>query len=152
MVIKFLKKNKRQKSKFFNYNFLKKNRKAWTTVLEVFFAILLLVGVMTIILNNGNKGYNQDEEIYKEQARILKIIQLNDSLREMVLTENLIEISQFVNNNILEDLECDVTICDLNDDCILETEQETYVDSVLIFTSETGYKPKKLKLFCWRKD
>lgn len=130
-----------------------KNKKGWTEVLEVFFAIILLTGVMMIILNSVPiKKENKGEKIYLEQENILRDIQLNDSLRTEVLNESEENISKFIKKNIANYLECNVTISSLDNNSILEKDKEMYVSSVYIFVEGSNYNPKKLKLSCWEKN
>lgn len=148
MVIK----NKRQKNKFFSYNFLKKNCKAWTSVIEVFVSILLIAGIMTAVVNsNAIQKPKISEQIYKEQAQILKVIQMNNELRGKVIGGSLIK--DDINNLIPENLECETKICNFGDECNLETitDKEIYVKSVLITTDGSEYNARELKLFCWEK-
>ncbi len=134
----------------------KKNKRGWIRVLEVFFSILLLVAIMMIILNSQVvQRTKKGEEIYKEQALVLKIIQLNDSLRGDVLNDDVsAEINNTIGNTMPNYLECNATICELNEECTLNSlpeDKEIYVKSVAIFANNTDYAPKELKLFCWEK-
>jgi len=132
----------------------KKNKKGWTTIVEVFISILLLAGLMTVILNSGAvKDSGKSEVIYKEQARVLKIVQLNDSLRDQILNGNLNQVEQTINNTMPNYLECKAKICVLNGVCDLDIEidKEVYVKRVLITTNMVKYDPKELRLFCWEK-
>jgi len=63
------------------------NKRGWLKVLEVFMAILLLVAILTIILNNQDaSNKKKSEEIYKQQAFALRIIQLDDNLRGKIMS------------------------------------------------------------------
>lgn len=138
---------------------IKLNKKGWTTIIEVFISILLLASLVTVILNSEVvQEKTKSEDIYKEQVLVLKIIQLNDSLRQNVLDDTLsIGINNTIDNTIPDYLKCEAKICVLNSKCDLnslpsETEnKEIYVKTVLITTNNTDYNPKEFKLFCWEK-
>ena len=136
-----------------------KNKHGWTSVIEVFVSILLIAGIMAVVVNiNAVQKPKISEQIYKDQALTLKIIQMDDDLRIDVLND---EVSKKINDTIDETipdyLECEAKICDLNIDseCNLNSEaipeKEIYAKSVLITTTADEYKPKELKLWCWEK-
>ncbi|MEK6823439.1 MAG: hypothetical protein AABY06_00230 [Nanoarchaeota archaeon] len=131
------------------------NKRAWTSVIEVFVSILLIAGIMAVVVNSDAVQKPKiGEQIYKDQALTLKIIQLDDSLRQDVLNDYLSqEINNTINNTMPKDLECEAKICILNDECNLDAlpEKEIYAKSVLITATADEYKPKELKLWCWEK-
>ena len=129
-----------------------KNKHGWTSVIEVLVSILLIAGIMAVVVNiNAVQKPKISEKIYKDQALILKIIQMNDDLRKKIID------GTFVNSdieNIVPDyLECEAKICNFPDECNLDAlpEKEIFVKSILITTDMDKYKPKELKLFCWEK-
>jgi hypothetical protein len=140
-----------------------KNKKGWIRIVEAFTMILILTGVFLIILNK-NPSIDFSQEIYEKEKEILMDIQLNNSLRESVLSpdiENLpIELSGFsadlknkIDDKTPNDLECGAKICILDDECILSNsvEKDTYTQEVIITSTLSTYSPRKLKLFCWEK-
>lgn len=160
------KKDAQKRFRFSSTPIFSKRKKAWTEVLEVFFAILLLTGVIAILLNTGGivQDKKKSEGIYKEQEVVLKTIQLNDNLRKSILEAPvLIESTEpgfpvNVNdaiNSIPNYLECTAKICTLKDPCELYTpleKNEIYVKSVLITADIDEYDSRTLNLFCWEQD
>ena len=135
-----------------------KNKKGWTEVLEVFFSILLLAGVLTIIINmNSHQTNSKFENIYKEESLVLKEIQLNNSLRSEILNSPLGyvtgNINQTINKKMPSYLECLGKICVLNSECIADDlpEKEVYAKRVLITSDLNKYEERELKLFCWER-
>ncbi|MDP2672753.1 MAG: hypothetical protein Q8O84_02990 [Nanoarchaeota archaeon] len=134
-----------------------KNKRGWTSVIEVFVSILLIAGIIAVVVNsNAIQKPKISEQIYKNQALTLKIIQMDDDMRTSVFNN---ELSQEINDTIekMPDyLGCEAKICDLNvnSECNLETLQkkEIFVKSVMITTNGEDYIPKELKLFCWRDE
>ena len=141
-----------------------KSKKAWIRIVEAFTTILLITGVLLIVLN---KGYLPKEDIsqgiYEEQQWILREIQLNDSLRESVLSFDLnslpIEWDNFpqdLKDKIISktpgDLECIAKICNINEICVLSeiSDKDIYAQKVIITATLEKYSPRQLKLFCWR--
>ena len=133
-----------------------KNKHGWTSVIEVFVSILLIAGIMAVVVNiNAVQKPKISEQIYKDQALTLKIIQMDDDLRIDVLNDEVSKkIDDTIDETIPDYLECEAKICDFPDEeCNLETlpEKEIYAKSVLITTKADEYKPKELKLWCWEK-
>lgn len=140
-----------------------KNKSGLIRIIEAFVMILIITGLLLTVLNKGylSKSDNS-EKIYESEQTILRAIQLDDSLRNEILTlENLpVEWNNFptnVKNEITSEtpisLECKAKICNLNDICILneEIEKEIYAQKTIITASLTTYSPRELKIFCWEK-
>ncbi len=128
-----------------------KNKRGWMEVMEVFFSILIITSVLILALNAVATPEKKSEEIYKEQSKILKEIQLNENMRNFILEGNQNEINNFIDNKKPVYLECQAVICDFGSQCDLEEidEDEIYTKSILITANENSYNPKELKLFCW---
>jgi hypothetical protein len=143
---------------------LKQNKRGWIKIVEAFVAILLIAGVVLAILNKGyteRKDYS--EEIYEIERSILFQIQTDDALRDKVVGVGTLpiewddvnfplEIKTVINTQIPTYLECEARICELNDDCGFRTmNKDVYAQSVAITGTQTAYKPRQLKIFCWMK-
>ena len=148
----------------------KSNRKAsWIKIVEAFFAILLIVGVLLFLISKGYIGKtNNEEKVYRIENSILREIELDDDLRGDVLETTIpgdgqpASPSQKVKAKIEKRkpdyLTCASSVCDPQSACGLPSgegyppDKEVYAQSVLITaTLDKGYNPKKLKLFCWFK-
>ena len=128
------------------------NKKGWAEVLEVFFSIILLASVMTIVLNSHPiEKQSQSKATYEIEHSVLEKIQLNNSLRNKVIAEDNNSVFYSINETIPSYLECALNICEVGEGCLIDIEKETYVSSVIIFNNETEYSPKKLNLICWEK-
>ena len=143
------------------------NKKAWIRIVEAFIAILFIAGIALIVINN--KDVNEDDfslQIYDLELSILREIQLNDSLRDDVLSVSSVpaewEDTQFptsikdkISGETPSYLECTAKICSPENDCVLDEDMNinVYAESVIITVTTEGsvYNPKKLKLFCWEK-
>ena len=110
---------------------------------------------MVVVVNSNTiQKPKISEQIYKDQAFTLKIIQMDDTSRADVLNNQLsANIASTIRNTMPDYLVCEAKICDLNSECILDKtiNKEIYAKSVLITTDMVDYNPKELKLFCWRK-
>ena len=143
----------------------KMEKRGWIRIIEAFSTILLITGVLLIVLN---KGYLPKEDIsqriYEKQQGILREIQLNNSLRESILSFDSnslpIEWSSFpqdLKDKIISktpgDLECKAKICNINDICVLNeiSDKDIYAQKVIITATLEKYSPRQLKLFCWEK-
>ena len=138
-----------------------KNKKGWIRIVEAFVAILLIAGVLLMIIDSGSINRNDmSSQIYDVEISILKEIQLDNVLREEILSlsdgdlpVNWRDANFPANVKIkLEDripnyLDCEASICDTSDDCIVEyLDKDVYAQSVMI-SSLSDYR--MLKLFCW---
>ena len=123
----------------------KNNKHGWTSVIEVFVSILLIAGIMAVAVNsNAVQKPKLSEKIYKDQALVLKIIQMDDDLRGKVIGGTL-------NISDIGDIIPDYLECDLNNIPANLKDKEIYAKSVLITTNMEKYDPKELKLWCWEK-
>ncbi|MDP2628799.1 MAG: hypothetical protein Q8P15_02795 [Nanoarchaeota archaeon] len=141
-----------------------KNKKGWIRVLEVFVALMMITAVALIVVN---RDYKEKEDfspkIYSIEIGTLRKIQLDDFLRKEILEieELPVELKDFseilkseVEAGIPSYLNCDAQICEVNDDCKKEllTEEDVYVQSVILMANSETYKPTTLKMFCWVKE
>ena len=67
----------------------KKNKKAWVKMIEVFIAIILLTGAITLILHQNVFTGEVTEEINNKIDYMIKTVQLDDSLRDEILDASL---------------------------------------------------------------
>jgi hypothetical protein len=159
-------KNKKQKNqKFPSYNFFPKNHKGWIRIIEAFVAILLVAGVLLIVINKGDIGKKDiSSTIYDVEISILREIQLNDALRNDILsvtppvewndTNFPLSIKNKIIDRIPAYLDCEAKICFMDEICELNEypKKDVYAQSVAITaTLQTPEEEhlKQLKLFCW---
>jgi len=144
-----------------------KNKKGWIKIVEAFVAILLVVGVLLIVINRGDIGKKDIEsQVYDVEVAILREIQLNDTLRNEILSvtppievteENATQTWNKIEERTPGYLDCEAKICEMEKTCELEEypEKDVYAQTVSITTTldtppeEVGYR--QLKLFCWVK-
>jgi len=146
---------------------IKKNKRAWIKLVEAFFAVLLMVTIMGIIIEQKYSGEKDiSSEVYEQEFRVLREIQTDKTLRETVLGETPPistidtdpEFPLNIKNKIGEMpsyLDCAAKICLIDDDCYFpdivdEVDRDIYTRSVGIFADNTNTHPdpRKLKLFC----
>lgn len=146
------------------------NKKGWIRMVEVFIAIVLIAGVVSLILGERYSGEEDiSAEMYAKQGLIIKKIQLNDSLRNEIIPILIVDLPLSsmdlgfppetlarINLETPSDIFCYSKICALDDPCIAEELQEeadknVYARSIPIFATITDYSPKQIKLFCWNK-
>jgi hypothetical protein len=142
-------------------------KKGWLKIVEAFVAILLVATVALIVINrNVNQG-DISTRVYEAEISVLREIQLNNTMRNLILaTTPPIESDNtnfppLVRDKITERtpnyLICKGKICTPQDSCFLantaDIEKEIYAQNVIITvtSSSTGFEPKQLKLFCWQK-
>jgi len=141
------------------------NKKGWIKIVEAFVAILLVVGVLLIVINRGNIGKNDiSSQVYDVQVSILREIQLNDTLRNEILSvtppievtdEHVHETWTKITERTPNYLDCKAKICEMMEQtCELEEypEKDVYAQTVAITTTletPTEEQLRQLKLFCW---
>jgi hypothetical protein len=133
------------------------NKKGWVRLVEVFVAVMLIIGLVLIIVSNRDysvKDYS--EEIYESQFNLLREIQTDDSFRTEILNSVIpLESEDFSTNleekiDSVEGYDCVAKICDLNSECEREIdESEIFVRTIAITSSLNKYDSRQLKLFCW---
>lgn len=148
---------------------MKYNKKGWIRLVEVFIAILLLTGVLLIVSSKKSSDEsNFQVEISKKELAILRDVELNNTLRTEILSvdsanlpvewENFGSGLQNVKDRIIyltpKNLECKAKICYISQICLMEesSEENLYVESVIISADVNTYSPRQLKLFCMKKQ
>lgn len=144
-----------------------KNKRGWIRIVEAFLAVLLIGAVLVIIINqqNNSQQINPSTGIYNYEVYILRTIELNDSMRDEILTisnPNLpvgwgvfpLDIKNKITNLTLSSLYCQAQICLTNDTCQFELKlsKDVYAQSIFITATNNNYNPRQLKLFCWTKQ
>jgi len=145
-----------------------RNKRGWVKIVEVFIAILLMTGVLMLVLTREETS---DEDIsldiYQKQTELLRSIELNQSLRNDILSvsvpvgwddfdsSGLDEVKSEIILRIPDNLDCQAKLCIPDDACFLEglpSDKSIYVESVFIAGNFNNYAPRQLKLFCWLKS
>lgn len=141
------------------------NKRGWIRIVEAFFSLLLIAGVLLIVINKGYLGgEDASSKIYDLQLSVLREIELDDNLRTKVLeiNESLIpieddhskfpvEIISRIDERIPESFVCRSKICNIDVICELSkyVEQDVYAQKVAITATIDTYSPRQLKMFCW---
>ena len=139
-------------------NSLLKQKRGWIKIVEAFIAVLLITGALLIVVQKGYIGGRDiSEKVYEAQKAILREVELDDELREAVLSSKGSSIPLSISNLIEERkpdyLECEAVICDLDVICVLDNnlvDKDIYAQSVAIAMTLKSEKLRQLKLFCWK--
>jgi len=131
-----------------------KNKRGWVKILEAFFAVLLLGGIILAFLGSQNISSSKNgPKIYKVENSILRNIEINNSLRNEILGFDLSSSSPMSVSGILPVyLNCSATICTIGENCNTDTgsiNKNVYTQSVFIASNLTLYSPRKIALSCW---
>lgn len=133
------------------------DRKAWIRILEVFLAILLIIGSVLVILGRKAPETNVSDEIYTRQRQILDIISKNDSLRDDIIIGENTKVNQAISKLVPNSWNFTTNICDINLNCPNPVsadkiiDKDVYATEVLVISNLTYYNPKKLRFFVWMK-
>lgn len=132
-----------------------KNKNGWMKIVEAFVAILLVSGLLLVVIGDRQiKKVDLSPMIFDIEISILREIQLNDSLRNQILSigENSLPIvwAGFPIEKVPSNLECESKICKVGVLCSSEKypDQEVYSQSVIISADLQSFSPRVLKLFC----
>ncbi|GIU68663.1 MAG: hypothetical protein KatS3mg001_513 [Candidatus Pacearchaeota archaeon] len=138
----------------------KKSKKAWIKIVEAFISVILFSAVVLLILSEKSKPETLNEKIHNDQIFLLRYIELNDTLRNEILSaEPDLNWSDFQSdlpltyNEILlrspRYLNCEAKLCK-EEPCLKEDiiERDVYSESVIITSNLTSYNPRVLKIFC----
>ena len=125
------------------------DRKAWIRILEVFLAILLIIGSMLLIISRKAPETDISDEIYQRQRQILDVISKNDSLRDDIIIGNNVKVDDTISKLVPNNWNFTTNICDINLNCpnLIDAdelyEKNVYATEVLITSNLTYYSPKK---------
>jgi len=135
------------------------NKKGWLRIIEVFLAIMIMMGAVLIIMSRKSPVAEIDTDVYERQRQILEIINKNNTLRsEIIMTPKLNNnplINDFIDKMIPLSWDYSTKICDLNEVCSNPTNihyNNVYATEVLVTSNLTDYNPKKLRFFVWMKN
>ena len=118
--------------------------------------ILFIAGIFLVVIDKDTPE-DFSQEIHEKEQGILREIQLNNSLRENILSFSIgslpIEWESLPEGLIPSYLECKSKICKTDEDCILSepVNKSIYTQEVIISSTLETYNPRKLKIFCWEK-
>ena len=131
----------------------KLDKKAWLRILEVFIAILLVMGTVLVVLTRNSSAPNIGEDVYEKQRQIIDVISKNDSLRKQIIMGENLEVNNTISQMIPNHWNFATRICGLDSMCPLNLtevyEKEVYSTEVVITSNLTKYSPKKLRFFVW---
>jgi len=140
-----------------------KDKHGWVRIVEAFVAVLLVLGIVLYILDEGYvKKDDASEKIYETENSILSEIQNNAPLRQDILDANPLPINwallpasirNKIENSRPSYLDCEAYLCEIRSDCLFQgsLQEDLYVRSVVITSTLISYSPRELKLFCWIK-
>lgn len=137
------------------------DRRAWIRILEVFLAILLIIGSILVIISRKAPESDLSNEVYQRQRQILDIISKNDSLRDDIIINDNTRVNEAISKLAPNSWNFTTSICSINSmECINPAaesdtslyEKNVYATEVLVTSNLTYYSPKKLRFFVWMKD
>jgi len=141
----------------------KVNKKAWLRIVEAFFAIILILGTLLILLSRQDSSSQLENEIAVLQTNILSSISKDAAFREDIIqttppAPDLTEIKSYIEGLVPAWMNFSIQVCEPADVCPLQgvpleilANREIYSQNILIFATSDINNPKQLKLFMWRK-
>lgn len=138
-----------------------RNKKGWIKIVEAFIAIGLFAGLLFLVIENDPVREYEREFIEMKQNEILNGIQINNSLRNEVLSISNFDLSSndsafsnpltnYLSDNLFSDLNCYLKVCSTDMSCLLaeSSNEEIYAKDVIITSTLDEYSPQRLKMFC----
>jgi hypothetical protein len=132
------------------------NRKGWVRIVEAFFAVLIILGAVLVIMEKQIQQVDISDVVYEKERSILNVIVNNDSLREDILGGDMTNVNDTITQNFPNTWAFTTNVCNLDEACNENTpdDRDVYVSETLITASLTQFpegRSKRLKLFVWRK-
>lgn len=142
---------------------VKKSRRGWIKVLEAFMAIVLLLGMLIIVVNNINETQDNTSIIEKNNIKILRNIEMNSTLRTEIINSGVplnsssesfpTQLDNYLNSNVLIGTNCTLYLCGLYSECFVDyTDTESYSSSVYVFSNQNTYNPREVKISCYKNE
>jgi hypothetical protein len=132
------------------------NKKGWLKIIEVFLAIMIILGAILIIFAKRTPQADIAEEIYESQRQILELVSKNNTLRSEIIKtperKNNAIVNEFIANIAPISWKFSTNICELDSICANPINihySNVYSTEVMITSNLTDYSPKKLRLFVW---
>lgn len=134
----------------------KMNCKGWVRIVESFFAVLILLGAVLVVMQKQVDNVDISKLVYEKEKSLLIIIANNESMRNNAIVNKTDNIDVFVRNNLPNNWDFETNICNIDEICNRNTpdDRDVYVSETIITSNLTDYpggKSRKLKLFIWRK-
>lgn len=135
------------------------NKRGWMRIVEATIAVMIVIG---FVLTYTAKIKKADEDLTHIVTPVLEEIAESNSLRANILSDNpdFTMLNDFVDARITNPkLDYMIKVCNLNDICGLDSMPNNVagdvfaVERVISATPVQGdFKPKKIKIFLWRKS
>jgi|APSaa5957512576_1039674.scaffolds.fasta_scaffold09833_3 hypothetical protein len=143
---------------------MRKNKRGWVKMIEVVIALLLITGVLLLLASRDFvKKESISMTVYEQEALILREIQLNNSLRQGILTlsplpiewndfdsPDLTPVKEKIEKRTPTNLVCEAKICFMNQTCESPSsnKENIYSQSAAITSTNNLQDFRQLKLFC----
>jgi hypothetical protein len=136
-----------------------KSKKAWLRIVEASIAVLIIASVLFVMISRAPIDSNE-KQIRETQRFVLEQINKNNSLRKQILQYDfspppnpiLTELENSIREILPPNLDFDVRICGVGDVCGMSSypdRREVFADEILVTSTLTDYKPRKVKLYVW---
>jgi hypothetical protein len=141
-----------------------KEKKAWIRILEAFFAVILIMGILLVVINKNLPTKEYSKETYIQTKKILQEIEFNKNLRKDIINVEPLPITwknfkskglKNVRDKIIEKtpnyLNCSAKLCEIEEECVttILSTRNIYTNAIGIYAINSKYSPRKLKLYCW---
>ncbi len=142
-----------------------KNKRGWIKVLEAFIAVVMLISVMLLIVNNEKYEAQETSSVLIKESAFLSSVQKNETMRNDILALDTssseyelndsgfpASVKNYLDETFSDRIECSAKICGASSECDLNDypEREIFSRSVIITSNLNEFDPKKLSLFCYR--
>ena len=133
------------------------NKKGWVKVVESFFAVMLIAGVIAFIFSTYSGHADNSKEIYTFEDGVLNGVKLNSTLRSQILgTTNFVaseDLDNYLQKRMPSYLNCSFVICESGGVCGPDegSADELFGKSVVLSAEGEYTEPRILSLFCWIK-
>ena len=139
-----------------------RGKKGWIRILEATIAIMIVAGVLLVVASRSTVSKEDiSEEVYQLQREVLNDILLKPELRTSAFAEDTNGLNEFAKTKIPDSFNFSIKICELTNSagdvagCKMDNyiSGDVYAEEVILGSDfkpgQTGYNPKKVKLFIW---
>jgi len=130
------------------------NKRGWLRILESFIGVMIIAGVLLFIYSDQPKQKIDTSYISYLQSQVLDEIEINESLRNDILSGKITLINKSAEAKIPNTMGFEVKVCELQDEVGCKgtyIEKERFTKDKIIATNLTFYSPKKVRLIIWMK-
>lgn len=129
-----------------------KGKRGWIRIFEAVISVLLISSVVILLVNRNVVRVDFSSSMYNLERGVLDSIADDSSARTAVILENEPYIRCLIEERLEQyDLGFNISICPPGEACYCDspTDEQVYVNDMIISSNIEAYSPKRIVLCCW---